>query len=78
MKKDITRRAVEQAAQSVLRLQSQLKTILYTGPDSVQLSPTEFRTKLDAMSPAQRAKVLQTIPDDELTRLLLGGKRAAQ
>tara|TARA_E500000331_G_scaffold356748_2_gene416055 strand:- start:369 stop:626 length:258 start_codon:yes stop_codon:yes gene_type:complete len=45
-KGDVTRKAVELATKSVAKATEHLKTLLYTGPDQVMMTPKQIEEKV--------------------------------
>tara|TARA_Y100000296_G_C5113838_1_gene226621 strand:- start:501 stop:755 length:255 start_codon:yes stop_codon:yes gene_type:complete len=75
-KGDVTRKAVELAIKSVAKATEHLKTLIYTGPDQVMMTPKQIEDKVtqgntDLLPFAQQAN---TVDNDLLERMLANGQ----
>ena len=61
MKKDVTRKAVERASQTVLRVLDRLKEDIPLGPDQVQMSPRELQKQTGDLDQASVLRLLQSL-----------------
>ena len=77
MEKDITRRAVERAAESVTRvLENVRKNVMPYGPSNVKLTPRELRGVLEkAQNRDLNRQIVQNMDEDQIRALLRGNKK---
>ena len=77
MEKDITRRAVERAGESVARvLENIRKNVMPYGPGNVKLTPRELRRVLDkAQNRDLNRQIIQNMDEEQIRALLRGDNK---
>ena len=75
-KGDVTRKAVELATKSVAKATEHLKTLIYTGPDQVMMTPKQIEDKVIQGNTGLLPYVEQsnTVDNDLLERMLANGQ----
>lgn len=82
MKRDITRLAVERAAERLAEAKRRVKERVPYGPDKVQLTPSELRERISKMGAVEVDALVKELGAQEFLKVLrgkgVGGNHAAE
>ena len=70
--KDVTRRAVELAANTVARVKETLFSQISTGPTKVRMTPGEIKREIERGNTRMLRHAMEIMDEDQLLRLMNG------